>query len=78
MSRYRLTLTHDETQIKRLREKGALPFFIGGVSFSEDTVHECDDLRPFAADPRYAGYVPTDPRLIVEEIHGEPTIPQED
>lgn len=64
--KYRVTLTKDAEQIGNLKRKGALPFLCGGVPFSEDTVHECDDISIFACDPRYPGLVPTDPRLVVE------------
>ena len=73
--KYRLTLTKDEAQIKRLKEKGAYPFRCGGVDFFEDTVHECDDLRPFSCDSRFPK-VPTDPRLVVQSIDQTKDKPQ--
>lgn len=68
--KYKITLTKDPEQLANLRERAKIrphsyPFIKGGVAFTEETEHFCDDLTPFLCDPNFS---PVDPRLVVEEV----------
>lgn len=65
--KYTLTFTKNKDKIVRLKaKKNGYPYSCGGIEWTENTTHDCDDLTPFYGDPNQAKRLGLDGHCIAE------------